>query len=423
MVYVVFMIFIIALIYSIVKRSWLIGTYLIGVYSVSLFFAVKLARASSIDPTYNNTGFQYIVAPILFTVLILMCISPYLRKAPRIIKNNDTEFVHRLCVVGYTVSIFIILGMVLLTPYVLDSFAHGLVDIRRNMIMGDAFIQTYSISGHIGHSILRWTGWLGYINMLFLFYMLIYVRGKTLLKILLFISSFGHVWLGLLSGGRTNVIYWLLFAFFLVSLFYTELNFKGKNRILIVLGASIVALYIYFSYITKGRTEISAVFSNTTDFLDYYAGSSYYTFIYYFDKCKWHPYTLERILPLTSSFFVGRFDLREYRTLVQSHTGVKVNGFSTFIGDIYVDVGFIGMILFCIIVFIITKKVLKRDEFDLSHLIYLATIVQIPLMGVFYYSFWHLEISFSIILSLIISRYLNPNGGKIRFVFGGRNIL
>lgn len=423
MVYIVFIVFLIMLIFTIYRKYWLVATYLVGIYTFMLFFAAKIARTGNLM-TQSSTGFDYVGPSILFMVLLITCLTPYFKEPPSIIKNNSNECVHRLCVIGYSVSILLVVGMVLLAPYIINSFSYGLAEVRREMYMGENIAANFTIAGHIGHSILRWLGWLGYINVIIFFYMTAYIRGKALLKLLLFISSFAAIWLGLLIGGRTNVIYWLMFFLYNICIFYNEFNFKTKNIIVIFLTLAAVVLYVYFSYMTNARADMYyMIYSNSTEFLEAYAGQPYHGFLYYFDNCKWHPYSLNRIIPLTASLFTGRFDLRDYRNLIEAHTGVNVSGFSTFLGDIYVDVGIVGLILFCIVVRMITQKVTKPIEYDLTKLLYLGIVVQIPLMGVFFHSFWREEISASIIISLIIARYLDVNKKGIKFVLGKKRVI
>ena len=80
-----------------------------------------------------------------------------------------------------------------------------------------------------------------------------------------------------------------------------------------------------------------------------------------------------------------------------------------------------GLILFAFVFTRIANRIMKRESFGLSQLIYLGIIIQIPLFGVFYYSFYKMEVTVSIIIAILIARYLDPNVRTVRFVFGKKS--
>lgn len=412
MIYITFAIMLVLLIYTLYKNKWLVSTYLIGVYTFSLFFSIRLIDLKYIYADYYSLG-----GSIVFIILLLLYFYPYMRKKPMIIHNSSDEFLERFLRIGYLFSIILILGMILLAPYVFSSISYGLANIREMMYTSGSVEKTYGLFGHIGHSTLRWLGWLGYINMIMFFYALVYIPRKYIFKILTIVSSFSSVWIGILNGGRTYVIYWILFFFFCIAVFYKEFSFKRKKQVFIVLIIVIAILGEYFVYITTSRISIGAAGKNPGSFLINYIGMSYWNFNYFFDHCQWHPYSLSRILPLSSNFIIGRFDLAEYRLLIMRHTGLDIGTFFTFMGDIYIDVGIIGLFIYSFSYFFITLKLMKNSSFRFAHLIYLSILIQIPLTGLFYYSYYQMETTFSIIVSLIIARYLDIDRKNIIIKF------
>lgn len=411
-----FIILVLLLVYLLLKRYWLVSLYLVAVYAVMMFFALLLHSTDNMIFSHDS-----VLSGSIFLVILLSCLSQFIKSKPKIHYHTSDEFVKDFCLVGTTVSVLLIIGMIFLAPYVLKTIAFGLVNARNAMYEGESYITSYNLTGHIGHSILRWFGWLGYVNLIMCFYAIVSIPKKLFLKLMLFVSSFGSVWIGLLNGGRTYVIYWILFFFFCLFLFYDEFTFQKKRRVYLILIISILVLYRYFAFMTAERVNASSMFSSSEDFLVNYAGQPYSTFIYYFEECTWHPYNFRRIFPLITSFIFGRFNLTDYRSIIFSHNNVNVNGFSTFMGDVFVDVGLVGLILFAFVFTRIANRIMKRESFGLSQLIYLGIIIQIPLFGVFYYSFYKMEVTVSIIIAILIARYLDPNVRTVRFVFGKKS--
>lgn len=415
MIYFVFAVLALLLLYLMVKKYWLVSTYLVAVYTFMMFFAIRLHHTD--NAVFSRDS---IFIGSIFLIVLLVCLRRFITLKPQIEYHTTDEFVMDFCMVGTVISLILIIGMVFLAPYVFKAIAFGLVNARTAMYEGDSYITSYNLLGHIGHSILRWFGWLGYVNLIMCFYAIVAIPRKLFLKLILFISSFGSIWIGLLNGGRTYVTYWILFFFFCLFLFYDEFTFQKKRRVYAILIVAMLVLFRYFAFMTAERVNASSMFSNSEEFLVSYAGQPYSTFIYYFEECTWHPYNFRRLLPLITSFIFGRFNLTEYRSIIYSHNNVNVNGFSTFMGDIYVDVGLIGLIIFMLVFSGIAKRIMKRDSFGLAQLIYLGIIVQIPLFGVFYYSFYKMEVSLSIIVAILIARYLDPNVRTVRFTIGQR---
>ncbi|HCJ07756.1 MAG TPA: hypothetical protein DHV96_05165 [Lachnospiraceae bacterium] len=421
MIYITFGVFLLLLLRSVFRKYWFVSSYLVAVYAVMMFFAIRLSLTSY--SYYPYSSHDSLLIGGLLTLLLVSCILPFFREKPVIIHDESEEFLNKFFTIGSILSVVLIIGMILLAPYVVQTAAYGLVNARAAMYLGESVITSYSLTGHIGHSILRWFGWLGYLNLIFFFYSLIYIRRNILFKIGLLISSFGSVWIGILNGGRTYVVYWLLFFLFCLAAFYKEFTFKRKRQVFIVLIIALIIVFRYFAFVTAGRVENSSWFTSSEEFLVNYAGQPYTTFIHYFENCTWHPYNFKRLLPLTTTAIFGRFNLTEYRSEIMSHNGVNVNGFSTFLGDIYVDIGLIGLLIYVFIFVLTVKKVMSCQKFDLARMIYLGIVIQIPLFGVFYYSFYRIETIVSIIVALLIANYLNPKSRVVRFKLGNHTLF
>lgn len=92
---------------------------------------------------------------------------------------------------------------------------------------------------------------------------------------------------------------------------------------------------------------------------------------------------------------------------------------STLLGDLFVDVGIVGMLIYLFSFYGISKKITYGESYDIKKLLYLGIVYQIPLLGVFYYSAYLKYVTFCFILSIIVAKYIkgeiylgNTNRGK-----------
>lgn len=401
-------------------RQYTIASYLIGVYTFSIFCSILLYQTSS-NHEYQYTNF---IPSILFCVFLLFYFIPFFKKE-FVIKSSDNRiFLRRFEIVSKGLSLILIIGCVFLFTKIKEAIAYGLVDTRIAMYKDENVFTSYNIIEYVGHSILKWLSGLCYTILIMFFYAYSFIKKQYLLKVLLIISSLSAIYLGLLVGGRTNLIYWVLTFIFCLVLFWSYLSAKKKRSITIVSLVTLGLLFAYLIFISIGRAAVGHD-GDTENFLLIYAGQSYLNFCYFYENLNFHQYTGYRIFPLTSSLIFGSFDLNEYRDLIMSQSGMNIGIFYTFLGDIFVDTGLIGVFLYSVIYFNVVKKVMKRKIFTLSDLLILGILYQIPLHGLFYYSFWKTESSACIILTIIIAKYLQTNkilDGKYKSILRNSNV-
>lgn len=166
MVYIVFLLFLLITIYTVIKKYWLVSTYIVGIYTIMMLFATLLAKYNSYYVQYSYTCY---LSSILFGILMLFYFIPYFKTSPIIEHDGSEEFIKRFSMAGYVVSIVIIIGMVLLFPTVMQSLTTGLGVIRRAMYLDETTDISYGLLGNLGQRILSKFGWLGYTNLLLFF--------------------------------------------------------------------------------------------------------------------------------------------------------------------------------------------------------------------------------------------------------------
>lgn len=405
MQYVVLTYLILLLLYTILKKYWKASSYLIGVYACSVFLSFFLLKDKP------NDYYVSFIPSIIFCLMLTVYFFPFFRRSPFLVQDSSLEFTKKFTFIGYFFGGLLILSMIFLYTRISDVFAWGLAETRQAMYRGEDVFRAYTIFEHLGHSCIKWLGGVCYTLMIMLFYSIAFMPGKRALKIILLISTLASAYYGSLSAGRTNLTYWLLYMFFCLSIFWKYMSFKSKRYLTVILLSLLGLLLIYFGSVTIQRARLGHG-GETGEFLIGYMGQSYPNFCKFMDECNWHPYSFRRILPLTSTIFLGRFNLVEYRAEIYDKTNLNIGIFYTHLGDIFVDIGIIGLFIYSLIFYLITKRVMNKKIMVLSDYLVIGLLYQIPLFGVFYYNLWKMETSAGIITTLLISIYLRTKNSK-----------
>lgn len=374
------------------------GVFIVMVYALSSFCSILLLDFDSTfaEPTLLPT--------VLYCSLLYFSLKPFIRERPIIYGFKSEAEKKRFIFIGYALSLAVILGMVLILPKISTAINYGLVDARTSMYQGEEISYAEdSLYEKIGSLLVGYFGGIWYLYIIMFFYAIIYIPGKKLFKVVLIIASLSQIEVGLTVGGRTNAIYWLLSFIFTLLIFYPYLNRKARRITVSFSLVFLLAVTAYVAIITLQRSVLRE--GGLQGFLLEYMGESYLYFCEFFDNINWHPYSLERLFPFCSYLLGTGFNLHEYRDLIEQHTGMNIGIFYTFLGDIYVDIGIVGLLLFVFIFNRVASRLLRQRFFQLSDLFYLSFLYVIPLHGLFYYSFWKSG-DISIFLILAIRKYV-----------------
>ena len=152
--------------------------------------------------------------------------------------------------------------------------------------------------------------------------------------------------------------------------------------------------------------------TGTFDSLIAYSGQSFVNFNYFFCNYQLRSVHFDRIFPLTNYFIIHPgCNLGDYRDMIWSDSGLNIGVFFTFLGDLLIDLGNLGMWIYTIIFFCISNYVCRTANQDgtirLSRLLIILILILIPLQGVFYYSYYKTNIGYFVVGTLIISWILS----------------
>lgn len=239
-------------------------------------------------------------------------------------------------------------------------------------------------------------------------------RKSTLFNWLLLLASLTPVIKAILIAGRTQPIYWLLSFGALYILCRPILSVEQRRKALMpfTIVGSVVGLFIAAVTIARFSTVGINHDTGTWDSLLAYSGQSFVNFNYFFCNYTAHDIHIDRILPLTNYFIIHPgWDLEDYRDIIWSYSGLNIGVFFTFLGDLLIDLGRGGMIIyilfFSFLSFYVCRSANQDGTISLSRLLIILILFLIPLQGIFYYSYYKINIGYFVVGTLIFCWFVS----------------
>ena len=391
MIIAVLIYFVLLIIYAVNKQYWGVSIFMIALYLFSLLFSTIL-----VSNKYNNVT-PGLVPSIIYCLALTLLFSPFFIKRP-IIKAPTEKEENLMVKIFSSISVFFVISDIVIFPAIALAYAAGANDIRS----GNAIVFSSVLTGYRSLIYFIISGFFGlsYLLIVIFFYSLAFIKKRVGFKVLLLTASLTAPYIGLLDGGRTNMVYWILMVIASFIIFKPYFKKEVKYKTYVLLSIPLAVLVSLFMVASIDRFEYRE--GGTEGGLITYAGQSFVNFCDFYDNFDSPMYSLQRILPRLSSFFYGPFDLDQYRNIVMARSHMDIGIFYTLLGDLLVDVGLIGMFLYIIIYKGVCKSVVNKKYIGLPDIILLSLFLQIPIHGVFYYSLWSIKASNAIILTVLL---------------------
>lgn len=397
--------FLLLLVYSILKNRGIgIDTFLIMLYFFSALFSILI---------YNINFLQYKNINIRLDATLFYCFFLFLFFLPimNIRKEVIISPVINIRIVDKVLNFLIVVnlvGIIFSIKYVFFVLTHDPGDFKTMGGM-DAVTKelnySFNIFERIGFYILGIFSDFYIIIVVLFFYSVCFLKKKFRYNILLLIASTSTVINGMRVGGRTQLIYWLIIFISCFLFFKKAIPQDVKKRIEKLFLLLLLLFTIYFSSVTISRfKDVNSAKTEAAEWLSIavYFGQSYLNFADYWDRYDNKHYTLARILPITYDLVsTEKFDSLKYRNSFPMDIGV----FSTFLGDLYLDIGIWGIVLYSFLfLFLVslTQKHKMSGKYSLSQIVIFFLLYQIPANGLFYYSIWNKTTTLGIIGSILI---------------------
>lgn len=395
-IYYVIVFFAFLLFYSIFTKKWAISTYLIAIYILSLIVSLFI---SEFFPLYSDSQ----KGAIIFTSGISLFILPYIKKEPILVGIDNQISLKKIISTVELISILLVFLEICIIPTILGNTHVEFSDLRE----GESAQQSNFIISFF-MKIMDMVCPLSYSLLTIFFYLYTFVSCRKKLLVMVFLASLSAPIYGITAGGRTQMIYWLLSLVFNIVLFYKYLEPHKAKYLSRILAVFVGLILLYISIATISRFSDTSYGAENS--LLIYMGQSYLQFNHFIEEFPSSgSITLRRIFPFIYSLIYGNESIDVYRDLITARTGMDIGIFYTLLGDLFVDVGIVGMYIYAIVYNIVARHSLRGNKMDISSLLLLNLLFLIPLQGVFYYSFWKKQVTFCAFLVILFSRYIKSS--------------
>lgn len=234
-------------------------------------------------------------------------------------------------------------------------------------------------------------------------------RKSTLFNWILLLSSMTPVVKAILIAGRTQPIYWFLSFMALYILFRPMMERPQRRKALMPFAVFGGVVGLFVAAVTVARFAMADIADDTGTFdsLLAYSGQSFVNFNYFFTQYTAHGIHLDRIFPITNYFiWHPGWNLEDYRDMIWSESGLNIGVFFTFLGDLLIDLGHFGMVIYVLLFYLVSTYVCHSANEDgtirLSRLLIILMLFLIPLQGIFYYSYYKINTGYFVVGTLLI---------------------
>ena len=211
--------------------------------------------------------------------------------------------------------------------------------------------------------------------------------------------------IGLLSGGRAQIIWWMITFLMLFAFFRRFMSNHHRvliRNIFIALGS--LALVGFLS-ITFSRFDDSTDYA--IDSLVGYAGQTFNNFCAFLPYSEIYQFRFERTFPLlnllTHHHHVG---LLEYYDMLENEFPIYMSVFFPFFGSAIIDLGWIGISIIYVLYLMCYRYLVLPDRgtniIDFSSLVIMAVLTGFISQGLFHYPFAYHENTAYAIFSLLL---------------------
>lgn len=227
------------------------------------------------------------------------------------------------------------------------------------------------------------------------FYYMCFENRSWWFRALLFMSSFTMPIAAIQAIDRTEFVFYGLMMLWCIVFFFRYMTKKQKIRFCITLSPIGLLAIAYFAIVTIARFDDARDKENNNGAgisALQYAGQGYLNFCYFWEYGNSDHPTIERVLPMTSHTLLHIDSTSERRGERGSREqGFWISVFGTFLGDILIDLGFVGLCMWIIIYLLLIISFIgyrDRSEIDVGELLVLFIIAAVPLFGIFYYRYY-----------------------------------
>ena len=241
----------------------------------------------------------------------------------------------------------------------------------------------------------------------FWFYSKAFTNCPLPIRVGLLICSIVQAVLSIITAGRAALIYWIFDFFLIFGFFYQYISIKLKRGMLIV--SAIIGLFIIGQMlvvtISRFGEESGSNKRDPMESLYAYAGQHVNNFCAAINEGADAPFQMGRIFPLTNKIINHEnFDLIEHYENIHAKVDILVSVFDTFGGEVYLDMGWIGLI-FLFMFLLVSSLVIKTNwqELTFYRVFFIIIFIAAFTRGLFAWPFTGHYTTFALLATLLFT--------------------
>lgn len=361
---------------------------------------------------YGNSDANFGVVPtLLYCVMLGVSILPFSLLYGRDLKRISIRAEWSVDALSWVLIAVSFLNLYLVADSTLDILQGDLAAVRQSLYDGQQ--SPAQIKSETLPFALKFLYYFNHSTLLALplfFYNLCLRQKPWWLNGLLLFASLSVPLAGIQVADRTEFVFYGLMVIFCL-LFFRPFFTRRIKRVLLLVGSPIVLIAVaYVTAVSQSRFDDKGK-SSSFDRNIQYAGQAYPNFCFFYDKANFDYVAIEREFPLFSHYVLKQDSDADRRSARTGKQGFYISVFASFIGDIMLDIGPLGMVIWVIYYALLCLMVLRRarrEEFDISEVLLIFWLSIVPIFGIFYYRFYFFTHTFALLLVLAMrffSRY------------------
>lgn len=386
-------------------------SYMSLLYAVSSFLAIMIVMMGEMQGKTDNENGGVLwggwdielgfIPTVSYCLLLGLCILPFSFVNVKEIKKIETRAPWSLLAFSALLIAVAFVNLYCVADSTLDILSGDLSFVRQGAYKGDqtpAEIKAATLPFPLGH--LTYLNFCTTLALPIMFYNLCFDKKPWWWNALLLFTAMTPILAGIQRADRTEPIYFSLMFVYCIVFFRHHFSRKVKIAMGSVIAVLVVFGATYVTAVSVARFDERYTGGAAANVVQY-GGQSYLNYCYFCEYGSFATVESEREFPLINHFGanIDSDDIR--RSERSAREGFFIAVFATFLGDILLDLGPVGMGLWVLgyallVTLVIRHK--KRTEFDMSEILILFFLASIPLFGIFYYRYFAWMIGLNYVL-------------------------
>jgi len=389
MVYIPFVYFILLLLFYWRKnKAWTVDVAAVSILVLVSFFAILIDVWDLYGESGVNEKSISAVGVVLFCVEWTVVLFPFHILARLPIRLIDED---KIKLFRFFVIFFMVFGVILIFV--------NLQDLKQAMVLDAVDVKTEHYedlgSGYkdSGQNLLLYVANLllvipfSTLALVWWFYSISFMKNPLWLNWGLLFLSIVPIIMATLIAGRASITYWVVEFYFCSCFFWRYIANKQRFRIITISSGVAGLIVVFFVTITLSRFDDGIANGPLYSFTGY-AGQSINNLSSFLEYGENSPFQIGRIFPLTNKILGQSFNLGDFYDNITHYIGIQVNRFSTFGGELFLDLGWLGLLVFlalwCVL---INHSIKKQSEISFPGLIWISILFAFFTRGLFAWPF------------------------------------